>query len=203
MNKLALSLLVVAASGGYVWEQSRQPSLADPLDAMMADGEARPTEAPSPASATPPAAEPAAADGTTDITDCAAIEPDATSVDVQQLARPAPSAEIANAAMTLEADQALTDGTYTGPVTDAYYGPMQIEVVVQGRRLTALRALQYPSDRRTSILINRQALPMLRDEAITAQSADVDIITGATLTSEAFIRSLSRRRRPQGMSGWE
>ena len=47
-----------------------------------------------------------------------------------------------------------------------------------------------PSDRRTSVMINRQALPMLRDEVVQAQSANVDVISGATLTSEAFIRSI-------------
>ena len=76
------------------------------------------------------------------------------------------------------------------PVVDAYYGLVQIQAVVQGGRLAGIKVLQYPSDRRTSVFINRQALPMLRDEVVTAQSANVDIISGATLTSEAFIRSL-------------
>lgn len=84
----------------------------------------------------------------------------------------------------------FADGTYTGPVADAYYGLIQIQASVQGGRLTALKVLKYPNDRRTSISINRQALPMLRDEAISAQSANVDIISGATLTSRAFIQSL-------------
>jgi uncharacterized protein with FMN-binding domain len=84
----------------------------------------------------------------------------------------------------------FADGTYIGPVTDAYYGLIQIQASIRGGRLTALRVLRFPSDRRTSIYINRQALPMLRDEAISAQSADVDIISGATLTSRAFIQSL-------------
>lgn len=83
-----------------------------------------------------------------------------------------------------------TDGVYTGPEADAYYGIIQLQALVQDGRLTALKILQYPSDRRTSIRINRQALPMLRDEAITAQSGDVDIISGATLTSKAFAQSL-------------
>ena len=82
------------------------------------------------------------------------------------------------------------DGAYTGPVTDAYYGNMQIQAIVQNGRLAGIKVLQYPSDRRTSIAINRQALPMLRDEVIAAQSASVDIISGATLTSDAFIQSL-------------
>lgn len=82
------------------------------------------------------------------------------------------------------------DGTYTGPVVDAYYGLMQIEAIIKGGRLSSIRILKYPNDRRTSIFINRQALPMLRDEVINAQSANVDIVSGATLSSEAFIQSL-------------
>jgi|GEM_PF-1297784 len=85
----------------------------------------------------------------------------------------------------------FTDGTYVGPITDAYYGLMQIQASIQGGRLTSLKVLKYPNDRRTSISINRQALPMLRDEAISAQSANVDIISGATLTSKAFRQSLA------------
>jgi uncharacterized protein with FMN-binding domain len=88
------------------------------------------------------------------------------------------------------AGQSYSDGVYTGPAADAYYGIVQIQAFVKGGRLTALKVLKYPSDRSTSVSINRQALPMLRDEAISAQSADVDIISGATLTSRAFIQSL-------------
>jgi uncharacterized protein with FMN-binding domain len=84
----------------------------------------------------------------------------------------------------------LNDCTYTGPVVDAYYGLMQIEAVVQNGRLVTIHVLRFPNDRRTSIVINRQALPVLRDEVISAQSASVDIVSGATLTSEAFIQSL-------------
>jgi len=94
------------------------------------------------------------------------------------------------AVATKPTTQRLADGTYAGPVTDAYYGPMQVQVSIQGGRLSALKVLKYPSDRRTSVRINREALPMLRDEAISAQSANVDIISGATLSSRAFIQSL-------------
>ena len=83
------------------------------------------------------------------------------------------------------------NGTYTGPVTNAYYGYMQIQAVVSGGKLAAIRVLQYPNDRGTSIAINSQALPMLQNEVIAAQSANVDIISGATLSSDAFIRSLN------------
>ena len=84
----------------------------------------------------------------------------------------------------------LVDGTFDGPAVDAFYGLVQIEADVQNGKLVNIKVLQYPSDRRTSIAINRQALPILKLEAIAAQSANVDVISGATLTSEAFIESL-------------
>jgi uncharacterized protein with FMN-binding domain len=51
--------------------------------------------------------------------------------------------------------------------------------------------LQYPADRRTSRSINAQALPMLESEVVRAQSDRVNIISGATLTSAAYLRSLN------------
>ncbi|RAZ91015.1 FMN-binding domain-containing protein [Mesorhizobium hawassense] len=104
-------------------------------------------------------------------------------------AYPQAAARVIHTGMKL-AGHGYADGVYTGPAADAYYGIIQLQALVQGGRLTALKILKYPNDRRTSVSINRQALPMLRDEAISAQSADVDIISGATLTSRAFIQSL-------------
>jgi uncharacterized protein with FMN-binding domain len=92
---------------------------------------------------------------------------------------------------TVAARGAYADGAYTGRAVDAYYGLVQVKAIVQGGRLVAIKVLQYPSDRRTSLMINRQALPMLRDEAIQAQSANIDIISGATLTSDAFLLSIN------------
>jgi|ERR1035437_1159272 uncharacterized protein with FMN-binding domain len=82
------------------------------------------------------------------------------------------------------------DGTYTGPTVDAYYGYIQVQAVVSGGKLTDVIFLQYPSDRRTSVQINSQAMPYLKQEAIQAQSANVNIISGASDSSGAFIQSL-------------
>jgi uncharacterized protein with FMN-binding domain len=82
------------------------------------------------------------------------------------------------------------DGQYTGAVADAFYGNLQVKAVVQGGKLSDVQFLDYPHDRRTSQEINSQAMPWLKDEAIQAQSAQVDLISGATLTSEAFVQSL-------------
>ncbi|HEY8594740.1 MAG TPA: FMN-binding protein [Devosiaceae bacterium] len=82
------------------------------------------------------------------------------------------------------------DGTYTGPSEDAYYGRVQMQVTIKGGKIAGFNLLDFPRHTGTSIEINRQALPMLANEVVTAQSANVNIISGATLTSEAFIRSL-------------
>ncbi len=97
---------------------------------------------------------------------------------------------VVKVAATVAASGRYSDGVYTGPAVDAYYGIIQIQAIVQNGQLAGIKVLRYPSDRRTSVAINRQALPMLRDEVISAQSSEVDIISGATLTSEAFIQSL-------------
>jgi len=82
------------------------------------------------------------------------------------------------------------DGTYTGDASDAFYGLIQVQATISQGRLTNVQFLQYPNDRGTSISINSQADPMLAQEAIQAQNAQVNIISGATDSSQAFIQSL-------------
>ena len=82
------------------------------------------------------------------------------------------------------------DGTYTGPEVDAVYGLVQVQAVIQNGKIANVQFLEYPNDRRTSVRINSFAVPYLQQEAIQAQSANVNLITGATLTSEAFQMSL-------------
>ena len=83
------------------------------------------------------------------------------------------------------------DGQYTGQAADAYYGYIQVQAVINGGKITDVKFLQYPNDRQNSVAINSQAMPWLTQEALKAQSARVDIISGATDTSQAFIQSLS------------
>jgi len=82
------------------------------------------------------------------------------------------------------------NGTYTGPSVDATYGQVQVQVAIQNGKIANVQFLDYPHDRRTSQQINSQVMPWLEQEAIQAQSANVDLISGATLTSEAFVNSL-------------
>jgi uncharacterized protein with FMN-binding domain len=82
------------------------------------------------------------------------------------------------------------NGTYTGPKVDVYYGLVQVEAIIQNGKISDVQFLEFPNDRRTSRLINSQAMPWLQQEAIQSQTANVDVISGATLTSEGFIMSL-------------
>lgn len=82
------------------------------------------------------------------------------------------------------------DGAYTGSVADAYYGNVQVSATISGGKITDVKFLQYPDTHQTSVIINQQAMPYLKQEALQAQSGNVQIISGATYTSQAFQQSL-------------
>jgi uncharacterized protein with FMN-binding domain len=83
------------------------------------------------------------------------------------------------------------DGSYTGIAADAYYGYIQVQATVKNGRLADVTFLQYPNDQRESVQINTRAMPLLKAEAISAQSASVDVVSRATDTSFAFKQSLA------------
>jgi len=86
---------------------------------------------------------------------------------------------------------AYKDGSYTGSTEDAFYGNVQVKVTVQNGKIAVVNFLQYPHTHDTSVFINQQAMPLLQQEAIKAQNAHVDVVSGATYTSQAFVQSLS------------
>ncbi|HEX6480270.1 MAG TPA: FMN-binding protein [Ktedonobacteraceae bacterium] len=83
------------------------------------------------------------------------------------------------------------DGSYTGSVDDAQWGVVQVKAIITNGKITDVQFLQYPNDRSRSVYINSVADPQLTSEAIQAQSANVDVVTGATDSSLAFIQSLT------------
>lgn len=83
------------------------------------------------------------------------------------------------------------DGSYTGSVADAYYGNIQVQVIISGGKITDVKFLQHPQDNSNSVYINSQAMPYLKQEAIAAQNSRVDVVSGATDTSYAFVQSLA------------
>ena len=79
--------------------------------------------------------------------------------------------------------------TVQGPSVDMRWGPVQVTVKVKGTKILDVSAT-YPTERPKSQFINEQAIPMLRSEVLTAQSAQIDLIGGATMTSQAYAMSL-------------
>jgi uncharacterized protein with FMN-binding domain len=84
----------------------------------------------------------------------------------------------------------LRDGTFVGRGYDAYWGIVQVQASIQNGRIVGIDALKSPNHNRTSKSINRKALPMLLQQVVKRQSARVNMISGATLTSRAYISSL-------------
>jgi hypothetical protein len=80
--------------------------------------------------------------------------------------------------------------TIVGPVVSNQYGDVQVEVVVSGRQLLDVKPLQLPFDRRRSQEISDIAAPDLRQEALQAQSASINVVSGATYTSDSYAQSL-------------
>ncbi len=81
-------------------------------------------------------------------------------------------------------------GTFTGLDVPNRYGDVQVEVVVSNGRITDVRPIQLPRDRARSAYISQVAAPLLRTEALQAQSARIDIISGATYTSDSYAQSM-------------
>ena len=110
-----------------------------------------------------------------------------TSVSVQPTATPQPVVPTA----TPQPSSQYKDGTYTGSVADAYYGNIQVQATISGGKITSVQFLQHPNDNSYSIYVNQQADPVLAQEAIQAQSANVNAVSGASESSQAFVQSLS------------
>ncbi|MFI5530249.1 FMN-binding protein [Kitasatospora sp. NPDC051853] len=87
-------------------------------------------------------------------------------------------------------DASATTRSVTGDAVDTRYGPVQVKVTLTGTRITAVEAVRYPSEDRRDREINSSAVPVLNQEAISAQSADIDVVSGATYTSDGYARSL-------------
>ncbi len=84
----------------------------------------------------------------------------------------------------------LRDGTYTGAAANTRYGPVQVQITVSGGSITDVQVPEYPSSNGRDQQINSRALPTLMDETIQAQSAQVDMVSGATYTSTGYRTSL-------------
>ena len=106
------------------------------------------------------------------------------------VATPTPETADAGSAASATATGSYTDGTATGSVISTRFGDVQVEVTISGGAITDVTALQLPDRDGRSRQIASVAEPILREEALTAQSASIDLLSGATYTSEAYAESL-------------
>lgn len=80
--------------------------------------------------------------------------------------------------------------TVDGDAVDTPYGPVQVAVVFSGNRIVDVQALRTPNDADRSVMLAQMAVPVLRQEVLSAQSAQVDSVSGATYTSEGYAQSV-------------
>lgn len=107
----------------------------------------------------------------------------------QAAATPSAAASPGSTSSTGTAPRAK-DGAYTGTAADTQFGPVQVRATVSGGKLTDVTVLQVPDNGRYEEQIVSVALPILHSEALSKQSANIDIVSGATFTSQGYSQSL-------------
>jgi len=80
--------------------------------------------------------------------------------------------------------------TVTGDAVSTRYGPVQLKVTISGGKITDVQAVQLPSMDPKSNEISSFAVPQLRQSALSKQSANVDVVSGATYTSDGYKTAL-------------
>lgn len=83
-----------------------------------------------------------------------------------------------------------SSGTYTGDAVQTRWGPVQVAITVENGRITKSEAVVYPQENGRDVEINNYALPILAKEVVDAQSARIDAVSGATVTSDGYVQSL-------------
>jgi uncharacterized protein with FMN-binding domain len=89
------------------------------------------------------------------------------------------------------ASTGFKNGTFTGDTIQSMYGPVQAQVVIKSGKIISINFLQYPNDRSASSRKSQMAMPVIKQEVIQSQSANVNTVSGATETSYSFIQSIS------------
>ncbi|MFD9970039.1 FMN-binding protein [Streptomyces sp. NPDC059011] len=91
--------------------------------------------------------------------------------------------------------------TVLGDEADTQFGPVQVELTLSDRRITGARAVKVPSTDANSRKIAADAVPKLNQAAVAAQSGEIDAVSGATYTSQGYIRSLQSALDKAGAAG--
>ena len=102
------------------------------------------------------------------------------------------------AAQARAVSASLASGAFTGRREYAYYGYVKVQAIVRNGTIADIRVLEYPNDNGRSNYINGIALPYLIQETVGGHTWKVDLISGATFTSVAFIKSLQAALKQAG-----
>jgi len=109
---------------------------------------------------------------------------------VQQPGSPGSASQQRSSSKSGPATSKSNAATYTGDSADTRWGPVQVQITVQGGKITASQAVQYPQNNGRDAQINGFALPILNQEVVQQQSASIDTVSGATVTSDGYLQSL-------------
>lgn len=85
----------------------------------------------------------------------------------------------------------MKDGTYTGKSTSTEWGDIQVKITVASGKIPQITVLKYPTGGKSDE-INSRSLPTYKQEALAAQSANINQVSGATETYKGFTGSLQR-----------
>ncbi len=191
MKKLFLSLFLIISFTAFALSQHTMPlEISSTLPVTTSTPTSNPTTTETSSSeddvptSKPTPTEPPPVENTTPIQDTPVQSTPAPNTPVQNT--PVPSTPVPKPLPVGK----FKNGSYVGDVVRQYYGDIQVEAVITGGKLTDVLFLQYPNYG-TSARVNSYALPLLKSEAIQAQSANIDAISGASETSPAFIASLT------------
>ena len=102
---------------------------------------------------------------------------------------PAPSSS-ASSSSSSKSSSSSGSKTYTGSVAQTRWGPVQVEITVASGKITDVSVLQQPNGNGKDAEINDYALPILVKDTIDQQSAQIDMVSGATVTSDGYVSSL-------------
>ena len=106
------------------------------------------------------------------------------------LASPADGASGTTSGSGTDRAASASSETVTGRSADTRWGPVQVQVTVDGGTITDVTVIDHPTENGKDRAINAPAIPILVQETLDAQSDDIDMVSGATLTSEGYVESL-------------
>lgn len=185
------TLTILVLLFGYHTSTSSRAAAGDssvvaPVRAGVLSGSSSSTaSAPTTAAITVPSTSAGAADAGSDTSDAAGTSAPSTA---SPTTASTATASGTTAPATSSAASAAT--TFLGDSTDTRWGPVQVQITVQNGKITAVTVPVYPANNGRDQEINATALPILVQETLSAQNAKIDMVSGATVTSDGYLTSL-------------